>query len=180
MTMRSMPPASSHLADRPVPAPPPMIGSPRGDHGVEFLEDASCVRCGACRSIPQRARFGSRSRGSCSTSAAAKAGSLMWCGRRISRRLAPARNVASSAVEQRRVGRRIAERLARARRCAETPPSGIRKRTGPSHALSLLGDPVADALVLRRRGAHQRDLRIVRGRACGRGSAPAPCRGPRN
>src|SRR3546814_4506474 len=27
--MRSMPPASSHLADRPVPAPPPMIGTPR-------------------------------------------------------------------------------------------------------------------------------------------------------
>src|SRR3546814_11448012 len=27
--MRSMPPASSHLADRPVPAPPPMIGPPR-------------------------------------------------------------------------------------------------------------------------------------------------------
>src|SRR5687768_13502788 len=29
MTMRSMPPASSHLADRPVPAPPPTMGSPR-------------------------------------------------------------------------------------------------------------------------------------------------------
>src|SRR5262245_47564176 len=29
MTMRSMPPASSHLAESPVPAPPPMIGSPR-------------------------------------------------------------------------------------------------------------------------------------------------------
>src|SRR5262245_44140659 len=29
MTIRSMPPASSHLAERPVPAPPPMIGSPR-------------------------------------------------------------------------------------------------------------------------------------------------------
>src|SRR5215467_8635758 len=29
MMMRSMPPASSHLAERPVPAPPPMIGSPR-------------------------------------------------------------------------------------------------------------------------------------------------------
>src|SRR5262249_319309 len=27
--MRSMPPASSHLAESPVPAPPPMIGSPR-------------------------------------------------------------------------------------------------------------------------------------------------------
>src|SRR5690349_18532545 len=29
MTMRSMPPASSHLAERPVPAPPPTMGSPR-------------------------------------------------------------------------------------------------------------------------------------------------------
>ena len=28
MTMRSMPPASSHLAERPVPAPPPMMGWP--------------------------------------------------------------------------------------------------------------------------------------------------------
>src|SRR5450631_778323 len=28
MTMRSMPPASSHLADRPVPAPPPINGWP--------------------------------------------------------------------------------------------------------------------------------------------------------
>src|SRR6516225_2420098 len=27
--MRSMPPASSHFAERPVPAPPPMIGWPR-------------------------------------------------------------------------------------------------------------------------------------------------------
>src|SRR5690242_851835 len=29
MTIRSMPPASSHLAERPVPAPPPMMGWPR-------------------------------------------------------------------------------------------------------------------------------------------------------
>src|SRR5215813_15317827 len=29
MTMRSIPPASSHFAERPVPAPPPTIGSPR-------------------------------------------------------------------------------------------------------------------------------------------------------
>src|SRR5688500_18723419 len=29
MMMRSMPPASSALADRPMPAPPPMMGSPR-------------------------------------------------------------------------------------------------------------------------------------------------------
>ncbi len=31
MTIRSMPPASSHLAERPVPAPPPTIGSPRAN-----------------------------------------------------------------------------------------------------------------------------------------------------
>ena len=28
MMIRSMPPASSHLAERPVPAPPPTIGTP--------------------------------------------------------------------------------------------------------------------------------------------------------
>src|SRR6516164_6872519 len=28
MMIRSMPPASAHLADRPVPAPPPMMGRP--------------------------------------------------------------------------------------------------------------------------------------------------------
>src|SRR5678816_293528 len=28
MTMRSMPPASSHFADKPVPAPPPISGRP--------------------------------------------------------------------------------------------------------------------------------------------------------
>src|SRR5215218_1758968 len=28
MTMRSMPPASSHFAERPVPAPPPISGRP--------------------------------------------------------------------------------------------------------------------------------------------------------
>ena len=28
MTMRSIPPSSSHLADRPFPAPPPIIGCP--------------------------------------------------------------------------------------------------------------------------------------------------------
>src|SRR4051794_12455201 len=36
MTMRSMPPASSHFAERPVPAPPPMIGSPRAAMAWNF------------------------------------------------------------------------------------------------------------------------------------------------
>ena len=37
MTMRSMPPASSHFAESPVPAPPPMIGSPRRIMARNFL-----------------------------------------------------------------------------------------------------------------------------------------------
>src|SRR6478752_7350018 len=36
MTMRSMPPASSHFAESPVPAPPPMIGSPRATMAWNF------------------------------------------------------------------------------------------------------------------------------------------------
>src|SRR5450432_1416348 len=36
MTMRSMPPASSHFAESPVPAPPPMIGTRRATMSVSF------------------------------------------------------------------------------------------------------------------------------------------------
>src|ERR1700720_3851252 len=36
MTMRSMPPASSHFAERPVPAPPPMMGSQRATMARNF------------------------------------------------------------------------------------------------------------------------------------------------
>src|SRR5690606_21054104 len=44
MTMRSIPPASSHLADRPVPAPPPTIGSPRAAMSVNLVSSS-------CRSV---------------------------------------------------------------------------------------------------------------------------------
>src|SRR5882757_3371784 len=37
MTMRSIPPASSHLAESPLPAPPPMIGCPRRIIAWNFL-----------------------------------------------------------------------------------------------------------------------------------------------
>src|SRR5271154_6890164 len=36
MTIRSTPPASSHLAESPVPAPPPTIGSPRATIARNF------------------------------------------------------------------------------------------------------------------------------------------------
>jgi hypothetical protein len=35
-----MPPASSHLAESPVPAPPPMIGSPRRIMARNFLKQS--------------------------------------------------------------------------------------------------------------------------------------------
>ena len=43
--------------------------------------------------------------------------------------------------EQRRIGRRDRGRACPARRCSDTPPSGMRKRTGPSHAVQPLADP---------------------------------------
>src|SRR3981081_1396770 len=59
MTMRTMPPASSHLAERPVPAPPPMIGCLRRTMAWNFLRMSlramrgmACFR--RCRSNPSR------------------------------------------------------------------------------------------------------------------------------
>lgn len=40
MTIRSMPPASSHLAEIPVPAPPPMMGLPFSALAYNFLRIA--------------------------------------------------------------------------------------------------------------------------------------------
>src|SRR5271165_1922867 len=45
MTMRSTPPASSHLAESPVPAPPPTIGSPRAAIARNFFIRASRSNC---------------------------------------------------------------------------------------------------------------------------------------
>ena len=144
MTIRSMPPASSHLADRPVPAPPPMIGSPRRDHGAEALEDGLAGDAGhgsapGYRRAPALARWRMTS-SKAATSASAKAGSLMW--QRQADQLAvgagaEVRASMASNSARRPPGPRTA---GPARRCAETPPSGIRKRTGPSHAVELVGD----------------------------------------
>jgi hypothetical protein len=72
---------------------------------------------------------------------AAKAGSLMCSGRRISRRSGGlAAETRLDRVEQRRVGLGSWKGWPGAS-IAETPPSGIRKRTGPSMRLSARGDP---------------------------------------
>src|SRR5436190_19853337 len=52
MTMRSMPPASSHLAERPVPAPPPISGLP----AASLARKRSSRVCLAMRGIGSRGR----------------------------------------------------------------------------------------------------------------------------
>src|SRR3954451_10959553 len=44
--MRSMPPASSHFADRPVPAPPPIRGRPAAILARKRARSASLAMCG--------------------------------------------------------------------------------------------------------------------------------------
>ena len=74
MTMRSMPPASSHLAESPVPAPPPMIGSPRRDHAAKLAR--GCLACEAWRGSLAQCAGGGDLAEAAATSASAKAGSL--------------------------------------------------------------------------------------------------------
>src|ERR1700693_3395355 len=63
MTMRAMPPASSHFAESPVPAPPPMIGCLRPIMAWNFVRiSLRAMRGMACfrryRSDPSRAAGG--------------------------------------------------------------------------------------------------------------------------
>ena len=138
MTIRSMPPASSHLADRPVPAPPPTIGSRRSTmprNRSRMLGRARARHRRATLDDLGEARRAQRS---------ANASSLMLCGSRIDAAVAVCVDAALERVEQGGVGVRVVERLARrvdqrdaALRAAGTAP-------GPSQRLSLLGDERAD------------------------------------
>src|SRR6187551_841703 len=58
MTMRSMPPASSHFADRPVPAPPPISGRP----AAILARKRSSSVCLAMRGMGAGERCGLRAR----------------------------------------------------------------------------------------------------------------------
>src|SRR6516164_6207829 len=54
MTMRSMPPASSHFAERPVPAPPPISGRPAAILAPKRSRSAALAMRGmgaSCRSL---------------------------------------------------------------------------------------------------------------------------------
>src|SRR3546814_12185381 len=106
--MRSMPPASSHLADRPVPAPPPMIGTPR-----RFMSWNLSSR--ALRSKRGMALLSSRvldlgQGGDCGFGEGRVVDVVWQADQAAVRRLAEA---AHDGVEESTVGGRVVERLAR-------------------------------------------------------------------
>ena len=164
MTIRSMPPASSHLADRPVPAPPPMIGRPGGDLGAEALQQRLSSDAGHGRAAW---RSGARVLGARRDFAP---GGDQGVGEGL---VVDVQRQADAACGRRRRGSaaRSSSNSARSasgswkgwpgRSIAETPPSGMRKRTGPRHRVELGGDEFADRAAFVGRGAHQRHGRVV-------------------
>src|SRR3982074_3602113 len=161
MTIRSMPPASSHLAESPVPAPPPTIGSPRATMARNFLRRSARSNRGmghltpppaGARASDQRAERGDgRRREFGFVDVAPQSYELPIAGlayRPIER------------AEQRGVGFGIPEWLPRR---VERGDAAFRQKEShrPVHRVEAFADPAADAVVLFRARAHQRDLRIV-------------------
>ena len=160
MTMRSAPPASSHLAERPVPAPPPTIASPRAaiawNFSIRFLRSnrgiVTSEPFGAC--LSPRAKCGRRRR----RRKRNRDRDVTLDADDLTRR-ALARGLLDGA-KQSRVGLRIVKGLAgRIERGNAT--LGQEEAHGGVHAVEALPDPAPDSIVLRRRGAHQRHLRVV-------------------
>src|SRR5271169_6741292 len=161
MTMRSAPPASSFFAEMPAPAPAPMIGWPcafmarkrarmseRGMRGMRLSLRAPSAEPVA----EQPAELGGDFRRKARivdmlrhTDEAARAG---LPNRRLER------------TEQLRVGVRIGKWTTGR---VESRHAALRQveAAGTIHSIKPLADPAADARVLLRRGAHQRDGWIV-------------------
>ena len=182
MTMRSMPPASSHFAERPVPGAAADDRLAASDHAAEAVEDLA--RAGRAARLSLRRPAGRPDRSDaispkCATRASANAGSLMLWGRRTRRRFAPARKPRRDGVEQRLVGGGIPERLARR---VDPRDAALRDQEPhrPLHPVQLVHDELADGRALVRRGAHQGDVLVVAVESCGRETAPAPCPWPRS
>ncbi len=137
----------------------------RGDLGAEALRAASGERCGAWAWRPGRqARRALGARRDLAPGGDQRVGEGLVvdvqrqadaaCGR--GRRESAARSCSNSA--------RSASGSWKGwpgRSIAETPPSGIRKRTGPAHRVELGGDELADRAAFVGRGAHQRHRRVV-------------------
>ncbi len=167
MMIRSMPPASSDLAERPVPAPPPTIGTP----SAIIVRNFSRMSCAAMAgmSVSHALRF----RWKAATAASAKAGSLM-CKRQAD--AAGGWSVCTSVCS-------IASNSA-ASACGieEGAAFDVERRDAlfrdeeadwPFAAIELSGDPLADLRGIRRRSCASASRWDCACRTGGRDSAPA-------
>ena len=148
MMIRSLPPASAHFAERPVPAPAPMIGLPAAIW-ARSRASASALRHDAA-SISSCSRF---------AIASANAGSFTSASISCSSTF----DVSTSSpdrLEERLVGLRVVEHLAlgRDRRDAAQRHE---QHGRPGRRVQLLGDDPPDLAALLRRRPHQRDRRVV-------------------
>ena len=147
MMIRSTPPASAHLAERPVPAPAPMIGRPA----------STCARSRASASsrVISASRIISSSR-----SAIASANASSFTSRSSSCTSTFGAERLAQPLEQRRVGLGVVERLALGRDHRDAAQRHEERRR-PGRAGQLAPDPAAELAALVRRRPHQRDRRVV-------------------
>ena len=147
MMIRSAPPASAHLAERPVPAPAPMIGLPASTWARSRA--SASARGHACTLDQLVEPVGHRDRE----------------GVVVDVQLEPC---ASTPSEPSRGGRRTAPRPPPRRgrrrlrsRSSRRPCSGTKSAVGPVARGQLAADPAAELRALLRRRPHQRHGRVV-------------------
>ena len=146
--IRSVPPASAHLADRPVPAPAPMITPP----------PSSVARSLRARLVARHAGRLRRSSSSFSAIASANASSLML--QSSSTSSTSRAHALAQRLEQRRVRLGVVERLALGvdqRDAAQRHEQRHRPASPPTASR----DPPAELRALLGRRAHERDRRVV-------------------
>ena len=147
MMIRSAPPASAHLADRPGAGP--------------GADDGAAGRPGLSQPLPRLIavhRAPPRNSSSRAAMATANAASLMCAS--ISCTSTDGASVSRSAGEQRRVGGRVGERATLAGEGRE-PAQRHEQRDRAGGGRELGAHPAAELRALLRRGAHQRDARVV-------------------
>ena len=169
MMIRSAPPASAHLAERPVPAPAPMIGLPAVDLGAQPRQRLVARH---------RAALGSSSCAAGPPSRRANAGSLTSSVELVHLDVGAER--LAEAAEQRRVRRRDRGRPGPRPRSPRRPRSGTKSAAGPVAPDSLRPIRRPSSRALLRRRPHQRDRRVVHVEIAVARTAPARVsRGPK-
>ncbi len=168
--IRSAPPASAHLAERPVPAPAPMIGLPGVDLRAQPRERlAACVMRRSCDQLVEPVR----------PSPSANAGSLTSRVELVHLDLRRVDELAQRR-EQRLVRLGVVERPAPRSRSPTRPSAGRRARSARSRRSACARRSAAELRALLRRRPHQRDRRVVDVEVPVRGLLAAPCRiGPK-